>query len=116
MEKRTQREISWIKAARKDFEAFPKAAQDEIRDVLSFAADGNMPEIAKPMKGLGSGVYAIALRHQGDAYRTVYAVLRDDDLWVIHAFKKKSTAGIKTTKHEIDLIRTRIKKLKEVLS
>jgi phage-related protein len=42
MEERTQREISWIKAARKDFEEFPKAVQDEIRDILSYAADGNM--------------------------------------------------------------------------
>jgi len=116
MEERTQREISWIKAARKDFEEFPKAVQDEIRDILSYAADGNRPELAKPMKGFGSGVYEIALRHRGDAYRTVYAVLIDDDLWIVHAFIKKSTTGIKTPKHEIDLIRTRIKKLKEMLS
>lgn len=116
MVERAQREISWIKAARKDFETFPQTAQKEIMDILSFAADGNMPEIAKPMKGLGAGVFEIALRHRGDAYRTVYAVQIGDDLWVIHAFKKKSTTGIKTQKHEIDLIYSRIKKLKEVLS
>ena len=74
-----------------------------------------MPEIAKPIKGFGSGVFEIALRHQGDAYRTVYAVQIGDDLWIIHAFKKKSTIGIKTPKHEIDLIRNRIKTIKEVL-
>jgi phage-related protein len=74
-----------------------------------------MPEIAKLLKGLGSGVFEIALRHQGDAYRTVYAVQIGDDLWVVHAFKKKSKTGIKTPKHEIDLIRNRIKAIKEVL-
>ncbi len=115
MVRETQRHISWIKSARKDFEEFPKAAQDEIRDILSYAADGNMPEIAKPLKGFGSGVFEIALRHRGDTFRTVYAVKIGNDLWVVHAFKKKSTIGIKTPKHEIDLIRNRIKKIKEVL-
>lgn len=114
--KRTQRKISWIKAARKDFEEFPKAVQEDFRDILSFAADGNMPKIAKPMKGLGTGIFEIALRHQGDAYRTIYAVQIGDELWVIHAFQKKSKISTKTSKHDIDLIRKRIKKLKEALS
>lgn len=72
-----------------------------------------MPEMAKPMKGLGSGIFEIALRHRDDAYRTVYAVQIGDDVWVVHAFKKKSNVGIKTPKHEIDLIKTRINKIKE---
>jgi phage-related protein len=33
----------------------------------------------------------------------------------MHAFQKKSTQGIKTPKHEIDLIRDRLKRLKEML-
>ena len=116
MDRKTKRNISWIKAARKDFEEFPPSTQDEIMDALTIAAEGFKPEIAKPLKGLGSGVYEIAFRHRGDAYRTVYVVQIQDDLWVVHAFKKKSTTGIKTPKHEIDLIRERIKKLKEELS
>ena len=35
--------------------------------------------------------------------------------WVIHAFQKKSTQGIKTPKHEVDLIKDRLKRLKEML-
>jgi len=34
---------------------------------------------------------------------------------VVHAFKKKSTKGIKTPKKEIDLIKNRLKSLKEML-
>jgi len=44
------------------------------------------------------------------------AVQIADDLWVIHAVQKKSTKGIKTPKHETDLIRTRLKNLKEMLA
>jgi phage-related protein len=112
---RSTRPISWIKTARKDFEDFPKDAQLEILRALTIAAEGCKADIAKPMKGLGSGVYEIALAFRGDAYRAVYAVQMGQDIWVVHAFHKKSKTGIKTPKHEIDLIRERIKRLKEML-
>jgi len=32
----------------------------------------------------------IILRHRGDAFRVVYAVQVGEDVWVIHAFQKKS--------------------------
>ena len=82
---------------------------------LTVAAEGSKSDIAKPMKGLGSGVYEIALAYRSDAYRTIYAVKLSEDIWVIHAFQKKSTKGIKTPKREVDLIRLRISRLKEQL-
>ena len=45
----------------------------------------------------------------------VYAVRMGESLWVVHAFQKKSAQGIKTPKHEIDLIKDRLKRLKESL-
>ncbi len=36
---------------------------------------------------------------QKDALRVVYAVKIGEAIWVIHAFQKKSTQGIKTPKH-----------------
>jgi phage-related protein len=38
-----------------------------------------------------------------------------DDIWVVHAFQKKSTQGIKTPEREIELARERIKQLKEMI-
>jgi predicted XRE-type DNA-binding protein len=61
-------------------------------------------------------VFEIALPFRGDAFRAVYAVQLGDDLWVVHAFQKKSTRGIKTPKHEIDLIKDRLKRLREMLA
>ena len=100
---RTTRPISWIKAARKAFEAFPEAVQVEALRALTIAAEGQKSDIAKPMQGLGSGIMEIALRHRGDAWRMVYAVQIGTDIWVIHAFQKKSKTGIATPKQEIDL-------------
>ena len=74
-----------------------------------------MAGIAKPMKGLGSGVFEVALPFRGNAFRVVYAVQLGNELWVVHAFQKKSTQGIKTPKHEIDLVKDRLKRLKEML-
>jgi phage-related protein len=67
-----------------------------MKFALKVASEGQMADIAKPMKGLDGGVHEIALPHRGDAYRAVYAVKLGNDLWVVHAFRKKSTQGIKT--------------------
>lgn len=112
---RDSRPISWLKGARKDFEGFPQGAQIEMARALTILAEGRMPDIAKPLTGLGSGVMELALRHRGDAFRVVYALQIDDDIWVIHAFQKKSKSGIKTPKQDIELIRERLKRLREML-
>ena len=109
------RSISWLKAAKKEFEDFPVDAQEISLAALTIAAEGNKADIAKPMTGMGSGVFEIALRFQSNAFRVIYAVQIDDDLWVLHAFQKKSTIGIKTPQQDIDLIKERLKRLKECL-
>ena len=67
------------------------------------------------MHGLGSGVFEIALAFRGDAFRVVYAVQLAGEIWVIHVFQKKSKQGIKTPRREIDLVKDRLKRLKEAL-
>ena len=112
---RDTKPISWVKAARRDFEEFPEAVQSDMLDVLTIAAEGGKSDKAKPFKGVDGGVFEIALRHRGDAFRTIYAVQIGEAIWVIHAFQKKSKSGIKTPHTEVDLIRERVKRLKERL-
>jgi len=69
----------------------------------------------KPMQGMGPGVLEIALPFRGDAFRVVYAVQLAEEIWVVHAFQKKSTHGIKTPQRKVDLIRDRLKRLREML-
>ena len=114
-ETRKTRPVSWIKAALKDFDAFPKRAQSSLLTALTMAAEGAKADIAKPLQGLGPGVFEIALAFGGDAFRVFYAIHLADEIWVIHAFLKKSKQGIKTPKHEIDLVKDRLKRLKEAL-
>ncbi|MBI3420173.1 MAG: type II toxin-antitoxin system RelE/ParE family toxin [Proteobacteria bacterium] len=107
------RTISWVKAARRDFEKFPMEVQLEMRRALTVAAEGRKGDKVKPFKGVDGGVFEIALQHRGDAYRTIYAVQISINLWVVHAFKKKSKTGIKTPQLEVDLIHERLKRLRE---
>jgi len=109
------RPVSWVNAARKEFETFPEGAKSIFLTALTIAAEGGKSDIAKPMHGLGSGVFEIALPYRRDAFRVVYAVQFGEEIWVVHAFQKKSTQGIKTPKREIDLIADRMKRLKEML-
>lgn len=114
-EPRNTRPVSWVKAALKDFQAFPPGAQTICLTALTISAEGGKADIAKPLRGLGSGVFEIALPFRGNAFRVVYAVQLGDDVWVLHAFQKKSTQGINTPKHEIDLVGERLRRLKEML-
>ena len=112
---RRTRPVSWIKAALREFKTFPDRVRSTCLTALTIAAEGGKADIAKPMRGLGSGVFEIALPFRGDAFRVVYAVQLGEDIWVVHAFQKKSTRGIKTPKPEIDLVKDRLKRLKEML-
>jgi len=112
---RKTRPVSWIGAALREFETFPEGARSICLAALTIAAEGGKADVAKPMHGLGSGVFEIALPFRGDAFRVVYAVHLADEIWVVHAFRKKSTQGIKTPQREIDLIQDRLKRLKEML-
>ena len=113
---RQTRPVSWIKAALKAFEQFPAGARSICLTALTIAAEGGTADIVKPLQGLGSGVFEIALAFRGNAFRVVYVVQLAEEIWVVHAFQKKSTHGIKTPKKEIDLIKDRVRRLKEMLT
>jgi len=108
------RSVSWIKAALKEFGTFPEEARSVGLAALTIAAEGGKADIAKPMHGVGSGVFEIALPFRGDAFRVVYAVQLAEEIWVVHGFQKRSTRGIKTPKREVDMTKDRLKRLKEM--
>ena len=100
--------------SRRNIQAFPSGAQKLIGDELQLVQFGGMPKDAKPFKGVGSGVFEIALPYGKNAYRAVYAVQLGERVYVLHAFQKKSKSGIKTPKKDIDLIKRRYKEAKDL--
>src|SRR5882672_11658708 len=112
---RNSRPISWVPAARRELETFPLEVQLEAGRALTVAAEGGKADKAKPFKGVDGGVFEIALRHRGDAYRVLYALQLGAAVVVIDAFQKKSKTGIKTPRQDVERIRNRVKRLQEAL-
>jgi phage-related protein len=112
---RDTRPISWLRGAHRDFAKFPAEVQRVALAALTMAAEGSKADSAKPFKGADGGVFEIALPFRGNAYRVVYAVQIGADVWVVHAFQKKSKTGIKTPQADVERIRERLKRLQEAL-
>jgi phage-related protein len=104
------RPVHWIGRSLADLKEFPDLAQRNIGFALWFAQRGDKHPSAKPLKGFGgSGVLEIVGVLHGDTYRAIYTVRFAKSIYVLHAFKKKSKSGIKTPRHELALIESRLK-------
>ena len=108
------RPLIWLGDSRRNIQVFSSGAQKLIGDELQLVQFGGMPKDAKPFKGIGSGVFEIALAYGTNAFRAVYAVQLGKRIYVLHAFQKKSKSGIKTPQKDIDLIKRRYKEAKEL--
>jgi phage-related protein len=106
--------VVWIGSAKADLATFPEDVKDSIGFALYVAQQGGKHADAKPLRGFGgAGILEIVENHAGDTYRAVYTVRLAGRIYALHAFQKKSKAGIKTPKLEIDLIRSRLKRAEE---
>jgi phage-related protein len=102
--------IHWIGSSHADLRKLPTEVARNIGYALWFVQMGQKHPSAKPLKGFkGAGVLEIIEDHSGNTYRAVYTVRFSRAVYVLHVFQKKSTSGIKTPKHEIDLIEARLK-------
>jgi len=92
---------------------------EDVRRVFGFALYqaqlGAKHVAAKLLKGFGgAGVLEVVEDFAGDAYRAVYTVRFSTAVYVLHVFQKKSKSGIKTPRHEIELIERRLKIAEEL--
>jgi phage-related protein len=65
------------------------------------------PKDWKPMLTIGTGIREIRIQARG-AYRVIYAAKFEETIYVLHAFEKKTQ---KTSKHDIELAKSRFKEL-----
>jgi len=102
--------LIWRGSSKRDFMAFPRAAQQHMGYALFLAQMGERhSSMAKTLKGFGGGaVIEIRESHEGSAYRAVYTARYAGAVYVLHAFQKKSKSGSSTPKKELELIRQRL--------
>jgi phage-related protein len=104
-----EKPVYWVGSSKKDLLAFPNNVVSAMGYALGVAQLGGKHPHAKPWKGHGPGVFEIVENLDGDAYRAIYTLCFAQAIYVLHAFQKKSTSGIKTSKRDVDLISRRLK-------
>jgi phage-related protein len=102
--------LVFVGSSREDLRAFPKAAKARMGHALNHAQTGGKHPDARPLKGFGgASVLEIVEDYNRNTYRVVYTVRFASAVYVLHAFQKKSKRGVATPKHDMNLIRARLK-------
>jgi phage-related protein len=100
--------VVWMGSSRDDLRKLPADVQDVFGFALYHAQRGERHGDTKIMKGFGPGVLEIIDDDAAGTYRAVYTVRFSKAVYVLHVFQKKSKKGIKTPKHDVDLIEKRL--------
>ena len=99
-----EKPLDWVGSSKKDFLGFPGPVKDEMATRSALRSSVASTPSAKPWKGQGSGVFEVVEDHDSDTYRAVYTVRFKEVVYVLHAFQKKSTRGIRTAQVDVDLV------------
>lgn len=76
---------------------------------MSVAQYGGVDPAAKVWKGQGPGVLEIVEDFDRATYRAVYTVRFRSAIYVLHCFQKKSPSGVRTSRHDVELIEKRLR-------
>lgn len=100
------KELHWIGTSLDELRGFPVSARIEAGTDLRLVQQGTDPRDWKPMPDVGAGVREIRIRAKDGAFRVFYVVENATDVYVLHAFQKKTQ---KTAPKDIEKGRARYK-------
>ena len=113
--KQNLKAVLWVGSSKRDLLVMPKKVVTNFGYAIYQAQIGAYPDIAKPLKGFGgANVIELVENYKSDTFRAVYTVQFSEIIIVLHAFQKKSKKGIATPNQEIELIKNRLKRAKEI--
>lgn len=92
------RALHWIGTSLDDLRAFPADARIQAGTDLRLVQQGVLPRNWKPMPDIGAGTREIRVRTGDGAFRVFYVVESASDVYVLHAFQKKTQ---RTTANDI---------------
>jgi phage-related protein len=104
-----KKKVRFDKRAEKDFLKLPREVQLEFRSAIEvLQEDGELREpLGKKMEGQ-KDLYEMRIRHKGQ-WRALYSYIPEDNIIVLHVFRKKSQ---KTPKNDLDTAKNRLKSIK----
>lgn len=103
------RPVFWVGSSLDDLRRCPEEVQDVVGYALYLAQTAGQHPAAKRLKGDLRGLVEVVADHTSGTYRAVYTAKLTNTIYVLHVFQKKATRGIATPKHELDLIRARLR-------
>ena len=102
--------IHVLKQCQKEIAEFPDEIREDLADALARLDDGlmlSMP-LSRPMPSVGRGVHELRFKDRSGIYRVFYLLMRQSEIWLVHAFQKKTQ---KTPQKNLDLAKKRMKEI-----
>jgi phage-related protein len=100
--------VAFLGDSLKALRGFPKGARQDAGYQIDKVQRGGRPDDFKPMPTVGKGVEEMRIWADDGAYRVMYLASREEAVYVLHAFRKKSEA---TSRADLALARKRYAEL-----
>jgi phage-related protein len=101
-------EVGWFGDSLDVVRGFGRNVRVAIGSELRLLQKGEKPIHARPLKTVGRGVWELKVSEAGGQFRVVYVVKRNDRIYVLHAFQKKTQ---QTPQQDIELAKARFKEI-----
>lgn len=96
-------------SSRESVREFPRQVRRDFGIALYASQLGEIDPAAKPLRGFGGGsVLEIVSDYRGGTWRAVYTVRFAEAVYVLHAFRKKSSEASQLRRRKSSLIRRRL--------
>ncbi len=95
-------DIDWGGNTLQVLSSWPPAIKETIGYELRKVQRGEVPSIGKPLPGIGSGVWELSEDDADKCYRIAYLPRRNDIVFVLHCFTKKTRTTPKNAAENIE--------------
>jgi phage-related protein len=101
-------DIGWLGDSLEVVRGYSVGVRRAIGSELRLLQGGDRPLHARPLKTVGRGVWELRITEAEGQFRVVYVVKRNDRIYVLHAFQKKTQ---QTLQQDIELAQKRFKEI-----
>jgi phage-related protein len=102
--------VEIVRACEKELKAFSDEVRGDLADALARLEAGlnlSLP-LSRPMPSIAPGAHELRFRDRAGIYRVIYWIRRQNEIWLIHAFAKKTQ---QTPTLNIEVAKQRIKRI-----
>ena len=108
------RALVWLGSTQRDLREAPGSVRRNIGGAIRTAQRGGKSDLARAMHGRLGDVMEIRDDDATGTYRLMYTTKLGDRLFILDFFQKKSKNGSATPQADLDRIRLRLKKARDI--